>query len=111
DDPVDPCLDEVFDVRALEQLRAVDAGRDDRAAQPRRTRSLEVSHRPGEGADAAAPDRGLDEQVLAVAEAADRLRGRRVARVALGEADPAREEERPHAVVAELAVDEGEVVG
>src|SRR5262249_30256950 len=51
------------------------------------------------------------EVVLAVAEAANRLGGRRVVGLALRQDDPARSEERADAVVAWLAVDVRAVVG
>ena len=66
----------------------------------------------GYGCDALLGEGLVERVVLAVAEAVHRVEGRAIiGHVALGHADAAALEQRPHAVVAGLAVDVREVVG
>ena len=65
---------------------------------------------PGIGSDAVALEEVVEDVVLAVAHGAHGVVAGRVGRVALGQLTPRDGEERPHAVVAGLAVDVGEVV-
>jgi hypothetical protein len=60
--------------------------------------------------DAVAVEQLSEQQVLAVSERGHARVAGRVIRDAVGELDPSRRQERPHAVVAGLAVDVGEVV-
>ena len=65
---------------------------------------------PAYGCDALVAQHGGEEGVLPVAQPADRLGRGVVARVAVGQGDPTRGQERADAVVARLAVDVVEVV-
>jgi hypothetical protein len=104
-EPVDPQLEEVLEAGGLEHFLRVRARGDDRARQARLAHRLEVAHRALVRLDAVAPQEREHEVVLAVAQAVDGLGAGLVVGGAVGELDPARGEERTHAVVARLAVD------
>ena len=89
-------------LRELDTIASFDAAID---------QCLHELDRAGVGLDALGLEDLLEHDVLAVAETSDRLVGRRVGRLALGQLDAARLEEAPDAVVARLAVDVREVVG
>ena len=103
---VDARLEQVLDAGGDQHVAAVGARGDDRAAQARVAGGLDVADRALVGLDARARWISLQhELVLAVAEPADRLGVGRIVGRPLGQLDPARLQERAHAVVARLAVD------
>ncbi len=77
---------------------------------PRRRSCLDPGDRAGEGVDAVAGERVLDERLLAVADAVHGPLVRRAVRAALGRLDAAGAQEVAHAVVARLAVEQRDVV-
>src|SRR6266487_4146897 len=110
-DPVDADLEQVLDPGGLEDVLAVRAGGHDGSVEPRLANRMDVPHRPVVGLDAVAFQKCHHELVLAVSETVDGLGRRRVVRIALGQLDSARGQERANAVVARLAVDVPVVVG
>src|SRR6266571_1422622 len=111
DDPVDADLEQVLDPGSLENVLAVRAGGHDGSVESRLSDRMDVPHRALVGLDAVALQERHHDLVLAVSETVDRLGRRRVVRIAVGQLDSARGQERADAVVAWLAVDVPVVVG
>jgi hypothetical protein len=105
DDPVDADLEQVLDPGGLKNFLAVRAGGHDRSVELCLADRMDVPHRALVGLDAVSLQERHHELVLPVPETVDRLGRRRVARIALGQLDSARGQERADAVVSRLAVD------
>jgi hypothetical protein len=103
-DAIDDLLEQLDDPGRPQDVAAVRARGHDGAAQARVAGGLDVAHRAVVPLDPVVLDEGEHQLVLAVAEAVDGARVGRVLRRAGGQVDPARGQERRHAVVARLAV-------
>ena len=94
----------------VEDVGGVARRRDDCHCDLHLVEEIEHPDRTREGDDALRGQRLAEQRVLAIAERADRGIAGRIARVAVGQHDVARLEERTHPVEAGFAVDVGEVV-
>ena len=110
-DPVDLDIEQLAQPGRLQHGDHVAAGRHRRGPQPALPQPADERDRCGEGLGAVVAEVGDEEAVLGVAEPADRLAVRWVARVTPGQRDVPGGKEAGDAVVARPAVDVAQVVG